>query len=246
MALNARVWNPGRIWTAGKLFLLCGALAATYGIFAAASMRLALKAREVQVPDLTSRTASEATAIASDLGLTLRVDEARRLDAKVASGRVLGQEPAPGSIARRQRSIRVWLSGGQRAAKIPGLTGEPERMAQLRLAQDGLAVGVLSEIRSQAYASDVVVAQNPPPGGSGASVSILVNRTDPGTNYVMPDLIGVNGDRTAAILRGHGFRVAVVSSAPYAGIPAGVVLRQSPQAGFQIPPGEPISLEVSR
>jgi hypothetical protein len=30
------------------------------------------------------------------------------------------------------------------------------------------------------------------------------------------------------------------------GIPAGVVLRQNPQAGFQIAPGEPISLEVSR
>ena len=29
-------------------------------------------------------------------------------------------------------------------------------------------------------------------------------------------------------------------------IPAGVVLRQNPQAGFQIAPGEPISLEVSR
>ena len=29
-------------------------------------------------------------------------------------------------------------------------------------------------------------------------------------------------------------------------VAAGVVIRQSPQAGFQIGPGEPISLEVSR
>jgi len=63
---------------------------------------------------------------------------------------------------------------------------------------------------------------------------------------VMPDLIGVNGDRAAGILRDRGFRVAVVASAPYPGIAAGVVIRQSPQAGFQIGPGEPISLEVSR
>jgi beta-lactam-binding protein with PASTA domain len=40
--------------------------------------------------------------------------------------------------------------------------------------------------------------------------------------------------------------VAVVGSAPYPGVTAGVVLRQSPQAGFQIAPDEPISLEVSR
>ena len=44
----------------------------------------------------------------------------------------------------------------------------------------------------------------------------------------------------------RGFRVAVVASSPYPGVAAGIVLRQSPQAGFQIAPGEPISIEVSR
>jgi len=73
-----------------------------------------------------------------------------------------------------------------------------------------------------------------------------VNRGDRGTSYVMPDLIGVNGDRASEILRQRGFRVAVVGTTPYPGIAAGVVIRQSPQAGFQIAPGEPISLEVSR
>ena len=33
---------------------------------------------------------------------------------------------------------------------------------------------------------------------------------------------------------------------PYPGIPAGIVLRQVPSAGFQIATGDPISLEVSR
>ena len=32
----------------------------------------------------------------------------------------------------------------------------------------------------------------------------------------------------------------------YPGVAPGIVIRQSPQAGFQITPGEPISLEVSR
>jgi beta-lactam-binding protein with PASTA domain len=33
---------------------------------------------------------------------------------------------------------------------------------------------------------------------------------------------------------------------PYPGVAAGIVIRQSPQGGFQIAPGEPISIEVSR
>jgi serine/threonine-protein kinase len=215
-------------------------------LFAAASMRLALRAREVEVPDFTNRTANEATAAAAALGLSVRVDDARRPDAKVAAEHVVAQEPAPASVARRQRSIRVWLSAGPRAASVPVLTGETERAAQMQLTQDNLELAGVSEIRSQAYPPEVVVAQDPPGKQPGAKVALLVNRGERGASYVMPDLIGANGDRAADILRDQGFRVAVVGSIPYPGVAAGIVIRQYPQAGFQIAPGEPISIEVSR
>jgi serine/threonine-protein kinase len=235
-----------RVWSAGKLVVLAGALVATYLVFAAAAMRVALRAREVQVPNLVDRTANDATATAAAVGLLLRVDEARRPDPKIAAGHVLGQDPAPGTTLRSQRAVRVWLSAGPRAAELPVLTGESERAAELRLAQGGIAVGSIAEIRSQLYPSDVVVAQDPVRTASTDRVALLVNRPERGASYVMPDLIGVNGDQAADILRARGFRVAVVGSLPYPGVAAGVVLRQSPQAGFQIAPGEPISLEVSR
>ena len=235
-----------RVWTAGKLLLLAGGLLATYLLFAAAGMRVALRTREVQVPDLTNRTANEATAIAGDLGLTLRVDDLRRPDPKIAAGKVLAQEPPAGSVARRQRTMRVWLSAGPRSTTVPALIGETERTAQLRLAQDGLTLAAVSEIRSQDLPPDVIVAQTPPAKSASGQVALLVNRGERGTTYVMPDLIGVNGDRAAEILRSRGFRVAVVGSSPYPGVAAGVVIRQSPQAGFQIGPAEPIALEVSR
>ena len=235
-----------RVWTAGKLLLLAGALFGTYVLFAAASMRLALRAREVQVPDLTNRTANEATALAAEQGLTIRVDDARRPDLKITAERVVAQDPTAGSTARRQRSVRVWLSAGLRSSSVPVLTGETERAATERLQQDNLDLAGVSEIRSQAYPSDVVVAQDPAGKTPGAKVALLVNRGEQGASYVMPDLIGVNGDRAAELLREQGFRVAVVGSVPYPGIAAGIVTRQSPQGGFQIMPGEPISLEVSR
>src|SRR5438067_764056 len=240
MALKARVW------TAGKLLLLAAALGATYLIFAAGAMRVALRTREVQVPDLTGRTTNEATAAAGNLGLALKVDESRRPDPKVPAGRVVSQEPAPGTVSRTQRTLRIWLSAGSRAATVPRLIGETERSAQLRIQQDGLLLTATSEIRSQDMPADVVVAQNPPERSAVGQVALLVNRGERGSSYVMPDLIGVNGDRAADVLRNHGFRVAVVGSSPYPGVAAGIVIRQSPQAGVQIGPGEPISIEVSR
>ena len=235
-----------RVWGAGKLLLLVGALVATYIVFAAAAMRVALKAREVQVPDLTNRTANDATTVASNLGLAIRLDDTRRPDPTIAAGRVIAQDPPPGTRSREQRSIRVWLSTGPRSATVPSLAGETERTAQMRLSQDGLGAATLSEIRSATFGSDMVVAQDPPPNAPGSTIALLVNRAEQSANYVMPDLIGVNGERAAGILRQRGFRVAVVASTPSPGVPAGVVLRQNPQAGFKIAPGEPISIEVSR
>ena len=235
-----------RVWSAGKLLLLGGALLATYLLFAAAAMRLALKTREVRVPTLAGRTVNEASALLADTGLTLKVEEGERLDPKVPAGQILAQEPQAGISTRRQRSVKVWISAGPRSLTIPALTGESERMAQMRVQQNGLELRSVAEIRSAEYAAGSVVAQSPGAQRSSAQVALLVNRGERGTSYVMPDLIGVNGDRAADLLRAKGFRVAVVGEHPYPGVPAGIVLRQRPDGGFQIAPGEPISLEVSR
>lgn len=240
MALKTRMWG------AGKLLLLGGALLLTYVLFAAAAMRVALKTREVVVPALPGKTVNEATALLADAGLSLRVEEVQRVDPKVPAGRILSQEPVEGTRTRRQRSVKVWVSSGPRASVVPTLTGESDRTAQLRVQQEGLELSDLAEIRSADYQSDAVVAQTPAPNSVSPRVALLVNRGERGATYVMPDLIGVNGDRAADLLRSRAFRVAVVGEHPYPGVPAGIVLRQSPQAGFQIAPGEPISLEVSR
>lgn len=240
MALKTRVWG------AGKLLLVGGALLLTYVLFAAASMRVALRTREVVVPGLVGKPLSDATAILAAAGLNLKVEEARRVDPKVPAGQILAQEPQPGAGTRRERSVKVWVSSGPRVTVVPDLIGESERTAQLRLQQEGVELAGTADIRSGDYQPDAIVAETPPAKSNAARVALLVNRGERGATYVMPDLIGVNGDRSADVLRVRGFRVALVGDHPYPGVPSGIVLRQSPQAGFQIAPGEPISLEVSR
>jgi beta-lactam-binding protein with PASTA domain len=230
----------------GKFLVIGGLLVATYLLFAVTAMRVALKVREVQVPDLRNHTVAEATTMLTDDGLVLNVDQRPRLDPKISSGRIAIQEPLPGATTRRQRTIHVWLSSGARASTIPQLTGETERSAQLRLREDGLSIVALSEVRSSDYPTGTVIAQEPPAASHGTQVALLLNRGEQTNGYVMPDLIGVAGNRAVDLLRAHGFRVTVVGEIPYPGIPAGIVLRQSPTAGFRIATGEPISLEVSR
>jgi serine/threonine-protein kinase len=235
-----------RVFSAGKLVLLAGALILTYVLFAAAAMRVALRAREVEVPALDGRTVNEASTVLAERGLTLKVEDNRRLDPKVPAGHILAQEPHSGLRLRRERSVKVWVSAGPRSAVVPALTGESERTAELRVSQEGLSLAGRAEVRSADYPTDAVIAQNPAPDTKDGPVWMLVNRGERATTYVMPDLIGVDGTRAAELLRSRGFRVSVVGDHPYPGVPSGVVLRQNPQAGFQIAPGEPISLEESR
>jgi serine/threonine-protein kinase len=235
-----------RVWSAGKLLLLIGALLSTYLLSAALAARVALRAREVRVPALVGQPLSSASDAVAGIGLSLKVDESRRVDPKIAAGRIAQQEPPPGSAARRGRTIKVWLSTGGRVTAVPKLVGESERTAELRLQQDGLALTAVSEIRSNQFPADAVVAQDPPADSRSPAVSLLVNRSERAAAFVMPDLIGLNGARAADVLRSGGFRVAVVGQNPYPGVPPGVVIRQSPQPGFQVTPGDTVSLEVSR
>ncbi|MDQ3168558.1 MAG: PASTA domain-containing protein [Acidobacteriota bacterium] len=240
MALSNRVWSAGRVLVIG------GALLGTYLLFAAAALRIAVRTREVPVPDLTGHSINDASALLADAGLTMRVEERRRVDPKVPPGHVITQDPTPGVTLRTARGVRVYVSAGARASELPSVAGQSERAATIQLEQSGITVSRVAEIRSAHYALDAVVAQDPPGASSSPSVELLVNRGERGTTYVMPDLIGLNGNSAAELLRATGFRVSVVGQQPYPGIPPGIVLRQSPQPGFQVAPGEPIALEVSR
>jgi serine/threonine-protein kinase len=235
-----------RVWSLGKLLVLAGALAATFLVFAGVAMRVALRAREVEVPNLVGLSPNDAAVLLEAEGLTLRSDPNQRADDKVPAGSIMQQDPAAGLPARRQRTIRVWISSGPRSTTIPALVGQTERTARIRLEQDGLNVAAVSEFRSTEYPADAVVAQDPAPSSRAPQVSLLLNRGEQATAFVMPDVIGMNGELAAEAMRRRGLRVSIVGSQPYAGVPPGTVVRQQPEGGFRVAPADAISLEVSR
>ncbi len=233
------------LWRVGQWLLLVGALVATFFVFAAVGMRVALRAREVRVPALANRSVTDANRLLTDLGLDLRVDDSPRVDPRVPAGHIVQQDPGPGQVARRHRSVRVWVSSGPRVTTVPRLVGETERTAQLRLDEQALTLGTVSHVEFAGIGDGFVVAQEPPPDEVGTRVSLLVNR-QAGARYVMPDLIGATAGRAAELLRGAGFRVTITGQQSYPGVPPGAVLRQQPQAGYEVSVSDSIALEVSR
>ncbi len=207
------------VWSVGRLLLLAAALGGTFLLFFGVALRVALRAREVQVPPLVGKTAPDASQSLGALGLTLKIDPTRRTDPNIALNRIMQQDPPAGAAARSQRSIRVWLSAGPRTTTVPELVGQTERTARIRLQQDGVEIGSVSEFRSADYPADAVISQDPPPDAKAPTVSMLLNRGEESTTYVMPDVIGMDGARVADALRARGFRATITGSQPYPGVP---------------------------
>jgi len=235
------------VWSAGQWLVVLVLLGLTYGAFFLAALRVATRAREVEVPELRGLSVEAATDALTSSGLTIRIDPLARPDPDVPEDHVLSQDPEAGTTLRRQRAVRVRMSLGQRDPSIPAIIGQADRAAEIALLEEGIEVAARSEIRSDDYGTGTVVAQDPPGGVRAPGVNLLVNRGEAGLSFVMPDVIGAVGVQAVTALRAQGFRVAVTGEVPYPGLPRGIVVRQTPQAGFQITlDGSPISLEVSR
>jgi beta-lactam-binding protein with PASTA domain len=126
------------------------------------------------------------------------------------------------------------------------LVQESERTATIRLQNEGLELAVISQFHSSDYAADAVVAQNPLPETRAPSVSLLVNRPAGPVSYVMPDLIGTDGERAAAVLRERSLRVTLMKVPDQSGVPPGTVVRQQPAGGLRVSAAEAIAIEVAQ
>jgi serine/threonine-protein kinase len=234
------------VWTAGRLLLLAGGLCVTYGVFFLTGFAVASRAREVRVPDVRGKSVADARAALDAVGLSLAIDPVRRSDPKVPANAVLTQEPDPGTTLRRQRTVNIRVSDGLRDPLLPSVVGQAEPTATAMITQAGASVATRIDIRSADDPVNAVVAQDPPAKDRAQAVSLLINRGIPDPSFVMPDLIGTVGAKSAEVLRSHNFRVADPTQVSYPGLPPGVVVRQTPQAGYRVTMGELIVLEVSR
>ena len=234
-----------RVWTAGRILLLAVAVVVTFTAFFLTSMRVVTHAREVKVPDVRGKTVADAQAAMDRMGLTFKVD-ARRADDQMPADHVLSQDPSPGEVIRRERAVRVRVSNGKQSPAVPDVVGQAERTAEVVLSDAKIQIGSRVEIVSAHYAADTVVGQDPQAKEQAATVALLVNRGDARASFVMPDVIGTVAARAVDVLRQRGFRVTVTGDNPYPGLPPGIVIRQTPQAGYEVDAGAPVQLEMSR
>jgi hypothetical protein len=211
---------PIRVWSVGRLLLLAAALwRHVPAVFRRGAARRAARARSAGAA-LVGKTVSDATQSLGALGLTLRIDPTREPMRRSLANRIMQQDPpagAPRAVAAIDPRV---AQRGPRTTTVPELIGQTE----------GPRACVCSRTASSSAPSPSsvarlpcrrVVSQDPPPAAKAPTVSLLHNRGEEATTYVMPDVIGMDGNRVSDALRERGFRVTITGSQPYPGVPPG-------------------------
>lgn len=180
------------------------------------------------------------------------------LDAAEADPQVAGSYPAAPIVPTRTRKwwwiaalAALLLIAGLAFAltrdggvKVPGVTGDQETAAKLRLQRAGFEVDV---DRIERDTPEGTVIEQDPRGGTEAdeaSTVTLVVSLGPGATAV-PDVSGLRSGQAQKRLKRQGFETDVERVSDES-VPPNRVIETSPEAGTQLAAGETVTLVVSQ
>jgi len=243
-------------------FVLMAMVLIVVGLMSAlTAMRVAIHGRETTVPNFVKLSPAEAERTAVTNGLSMAL-EGQFYSTEIAEGRIVSQQPAPGTRVRRGWRVRLAQSLGPQRVVIPNVLGESPRAAEINIRERGLELGTVAQIHLRDAPTDEIIAQSPPPNAAGVQspkLNVLTAKEADPQAYVMPSFVGRSLAEAQAAIRQAGFKVNVGSPAavindngstgttPNAGVKGiAIVIRQSPAAGQKVMQDTLITLETSQ
>ncbi|HUQ48265.1 MAG TPA: PASTA domain-containing protein [Gemmatimonadaceae bacterium] len=169
-----------------------------------------------------------------------------RFSKTVAVDVVLEQDPPAGSVQKREAEVTLIVSGGQRTATVPEVSGSTQQQAQIAIENAGFTFGTVSQQTSN-IARGAVISSVPPAGTSTelpATVSIILSQ-GPSTIQV-PDLNGRTLPDARSTLEQLGLHLGATSRDTSSFTPENTIIGQSPAAGATVSAGASVSLRISR
>jgi eukaryotic-like serine/threonine-protein kinase len=230
-------------WAAGTCVLVVALASASFCIAYRAERRTSV----VTVPDWTGKPRTAAIDEAKALGLGFSV-EGERHDPGVAADRIVSQEPAPGAIVRRGRTVRVTVSLGGETITVPDVVRHPARQAEAEIRRAGLTSGFEARIHDADVPEGQVIDQVPAAGtlaATGERVNRLVSDGPRVPRWVMPDVTGRPLRDVQDWINLCGFRSGPARRVPAVGKAPGTVIGQLPLAGSPIARRDVVELTVA-
>jgi eukaryotic-like serine/threonine-protein kinase len=225
--------------------LLVFILAAVAFLSAITTIRIAIRSRQVQMPNLAGKTAQEAQTLLQQRGLDLKI--ADRVYDALPAGRVVRQIPPAGTQVKVSQNAHVVISLGQMKVIVPAIEGSSLRLARISLLQAGLQLGEVTAPYVSDAAIDTVIQQVQRPGMQASSprVDVLAPQGPRPAAFVMPFFIGLPGGDAQRQLTSTGFHNIKITPIPAPQWPAGTVIDQTPPAGSRAATDGQVEIKIA-
>lgn len=198
------------------------------------------------MPKLVGYTAENANNLLKALKIELTILTDKEFSDDVPEGRVTRSDPEQGTELKNGQVVTVYISQGpeNKDVKVPNVLNASKENAQTSLEAHKLVMES-SEDYSATVAAGYVISQNPEAGAEvpeGTTVKVVISKGK--QTVTVPNVIGQTESEAADTL--HSVNLQVKTETEYNSyVPAGQVIRQSPDANEEAMPGTEILLTLS-
>ncbi len=208
-----------------------------------------------EVPNVTGESLNLAFARLQQDGFN--VGEVKRVEREAPANTVLEQDPAASPPADEasldcaflsffcsKPKVMLTVSAGPGSAKVPSTAGQTIAEAEDELESAGFKAEVES-VHSESVEEGLVIHSKPSGGETATRGTVVLLTVSSGPKLAtVPVLAGTQRSVAVQQIRGRGFTPSVEEEE--SAKPAGEVIRQTPNAGSQLPTGSTVSIVVSK
>ena len=201
--------------------------------------------QEIEVPDLTGKTADEAKKLLQANGLKFKAGAAEYSDT-VDKDLVVRQSVEAGSKVAKDTVVTYYLSLGSEGSSVPNVVGQTRSAATTTLNNAGFYV-TYDEQYSDSVAEGVVISQTPESGSklkADGTVNIVVSKGKESKAVSVPNVVGQSEGAATTTLNNAGFQVTTEYQSS-SSVSAGAVISQTPSSGTDLDPGKTVHLVIS-
>jgi serine/threonine-protein kinase len=198
---------------------------------------------KVQVPAVIGLTKDEATSQLNELGFKVLATE--EPSDTIEAGRVLSQNPGPGSKTDKAATVKIAVSTGVEKIDVPDVVGKTQEEAVNALTAAGLKTKVTTAEDPNA-AEGTVAIQQPGAGEKvlkDAEITITVSKGK--GEEIVPDVEGQALAAAQQALQDAGFRIGGPKKVASSTVPAGDVISTDPAGGSSVKKGSVVTITVS-
>ncbi|HEX3913331.1 MAG TPA: PASTA domain-containing protein [Steroidobacteraceae bacterium] len=202
---------------------------------------------QVAVPNVVGLASDAAGTAIAGAGLGLGTVTTAS-SATVASGSIISEMPAAGTMVAPNSNVSVVISSGPAQVAVPDVVGMTQASATASITGVGLVIGTVELTTSATVTAGNVISQSPAAAldvSSGSTVNLIVSSGPAATQVEVPNVVGMTQQAATAAIMSAGLSLGGFATETDAVVAPGDVINVSPMAGTEVVSGSNVFLTIS-